>query len=317
MGRQIELFHGFVGQRRNVRLLKRYISSTKNAGKPLSHTLLTGPVGSGKTELAKAIAREIGTTCHCYCASRQFSPLRLAEAAPKWSAHDIVFVDEIQSLNDDVQELFNRVVKEGKAQKLDQSGSKPRLTGAEIDLPPITLIAGTDQPGKLLKSLRSRFSLILPFEPYSRREMEAIVGQTASQSKMLLSSQATNLLAAASRGNPRLVNQRIALLGDFYDTTTGDEFSIGRVKQFLKANGIEPSGMTREDRRYLEFLNQFDGRDVALRTIALGIQSDERHVATQIEPWLIGNHLIGISPSGRFLTALGKAQFETKEADKE
>ena len=50
----------YIGQRKNVELLKISLGAAKKRGEPLDHVLFHGPPGLGKTTLAHVIAAEMG-----------------------------------------------------------------------------------------------------------------------------------------------------------------------------------------------------------------------------------------------------------------
>ena len=61
MGRPPSTFHGFIGQARVVKRLRRQLEGAMVRQEPFPHSLFMGPTGSGETPLATFAAKESGT----------------------------------------------------------------------------------------------------------------------------------------------------------------------------------------------------------------------------------------------------------------
>ena len=308
MSRPISDWYGFMGQRAIVRVLRRVVEGAKAQGRTVGPVILTGPSGSGKTTLANAVAKCQGTQQRVLVARPDLKLVDLVEELKPLQAGDSFFVDEIQSLSPELQEVLFRLIDDGRVPNINAvDGFAPGLVAERfIKIPQITLIATTDRPGTLLQPLKRRFALTLQFGPYTLREMLVITRQRATEFGMLLTSQSAKLLAQTSRGIPRLVGQRLRVLRDYYGANPPSEYTAGHVDKFLKSLRIDATGMTQQDRSYLTFLGDMGGKGASLRMIACKLELDPNAVASDIEPHMIRQNLIIITPGGRVLSDVGQ-----------
>ncbi|MEI6236192.1 MAG: Holliday junction DNA helicase RuvB C-terminal domain-containing protein [Planctomycetota bacterium] len=302
MSRPISDWFGFLGQRQLIRALRPIAEGAKANGRALPPILFTGQSGGGKTHLANSLATFFRTTLHVLVGRKD---LKLAEIIAFFrlvKAHDVAFVDEIQSLQAELQEVLFGIIDEGKLPAIEGA---PGVPAERQNLPPFHLIAASDRSGKLLTPLKRRFALMLQFDAYSTRELDAIARQRATAFGMVLSPQAAKLLARTSRGIPRLVGQRLRLLRDFYGTRPPNEFDLSNVRKFLNSLGVNNDGLTRSDRKYLEVVLEQGDTGVSLRTLAARLEIDGDSVFRDIEPFLMREGLVAIQPRGRVLTTTG------------
>jgi Holliday junction DNA helicase RuvB len=215
--------------------------------------------------LAKAVVRFFGTRLHVLVARKDLTLEDLVAFFKLASAHDTIFIDELQALQPALEELLFGIIDES---KLPPSDITPGASEENPPLPPLHFIAATDRPGKILTPLKRRFALTLQFEAYTARELDAITRQRATEFGMILSPQAAKLLARTSRGIPRLAGQRLRLLRDFYGTLPPSEFALPHIRKFLHLLGVNDDGLGRLDRSYLAVALEQGEAGVSLRTLA-------------------------------------------------
>ena len=307
MGKAVPVFHGFIGQRKLVRVLRRIIAGAKKKGEACLALLLLGASGLGKTALAEAISKEYDTKLHLFYSSEKLTTVMLARAAQTWAPFDFVFIDEAHKLPAEIQDAFYRIMIERKVPKVEEQadGKPPRIVG-ETSVAAVTVIAATDQGGTLNSAFIKRFSLVFDLRLYTSREMIAIVRQRAAKLKMLLSPQAAKAVAASCRGVPRVAGWRLETMRHYFGQRNPDQFTSGHVECLLRSLEIDNTYRTRLDRQYMRILAQHGGAGVSLQTIALAAASDANHIRTDVEPWLLQMGWTGIAPSGRYLTEAGK-----------
>ena len=191
----------------------------------------------------------------------------------------------------------------------EEASDKERPSVVSVN--PFTIIAATDQPGQLKKkALHERFANKVELSYYNAAELKEIVQRIAGTLNMLMSPQAARLVATVSAGLPRRAKHHLQRLRLHFADSETTEVGTGRVKRYLKDNGIDELGLGRLDRRYLDYLAHADMR-VSLRSLANYLGTDEAQVRDHMEPLLVRHRLIEISSGGRGITQAGRTWMQT------
>lgn len=309
----------FIGQKQTIRRIEKLGRGTQAQGVHFPHSIFTAFSGSGKTELARQTAALLGVACHEIHAGRHCDEVFWAVEAGKWSAFDIVFIDEVHRLTPYAQEILytiiDRHVVPGLLKEKGANPTRRRKTDGLVTVPEVSIFAATDQPGTLNNALRKRFQEEFVLRPYTVREMRLIIRQRASEAGVLLSPQAIGAMANASRGNPRVAGHLINSFKSTGDKTqvTG-QFSSSHVRKFLRLKGVSEDGCTVRDLQYLRVLSKQYPEAVSLRLLTSSLNTDRCDVERTVEPWLIQCGYVTITRHGRRLTDKGRDYYRSISA---
>ena len=303
MARPIESFHGFCGQSAIVQSLRDHCTGAMAKGTPLPHICFMGQSGMGKTELARAVSTEMGTTCHSFFASPSTKRWQLALALSKVKKADIFFLDEIHALADGVQECLYPAIDKLQVPQVDPVTH--RIVENEwVTIPPFTLICASDQAGKLKNALRQRLVLRYTLGDYAEQEMRVIVGNRASELGVLLSPQAATRIAQAARGVPRRARHILHSLQTCLEDPSVTVTKIA-ANRHLASIGIDKDDLNGNDRAYLGVLGRRSGF-VSLETLAMQLGLDDITLKREVEQHLTKRELVSVDSRGRSLTDKGR-----------
>lgn len=297
-----------IGQDRAKRLLMRAIANAHQRVVPLDHTLLIGPAGTGKTTLAHTVANELGVSVYQLEAPVDYDAL--AQLRHRMNNGDVLLVDEIHQ-----QAIAERRGRSTSTQPevLYQVLEDSVLVGPGGPewFPKITMIGATTDPGRLPASFIDRFPLRPSLERYSEDELWQIAVSNARPLGLQITRGGATVMARASGGIPRRINNLMRNAAMF-----GDLVTVEVASHVLELNGITRDGLSPEQQGMLTFLltkaahTKGNGEVVyqaSVNTIAtaIGLSRDTKAVALHVEPLLIERGYVQVGHGGRLLTDLG------------
>jgi Holliday junction DNA helicase RuvB len=296
-------FDGFVGQRRSVDNLRVAIAAARQRGEPLDHVLLSGLPGLGKTTLACILAREMGSELRLTSGPALGKAADLAGLLTNLHKGDVLFVDEVHRLNPVLEEYLYTAMEEYAIDIVIDSG--PSARSVRVTLQPFTLVGATTREGLLSAPFRSRFGITEKLECYPCQDLREIVLRSADLLKVPIDGSAADLIAARSRGTPRVSNRFLKRVRDLAQLTTGNRITEAVTREAMARLGIDENGLSTVDRTLLAGLARAGGGPVGLKTVALIVGEEQDTVEDVIEPFLVQQGYLDRTPRGRRLTDRG------------
>src|ERR1700751_3711814 len=181
------------------------IQAAKQRGEAMDHVLLCGPPGLGKTTLAGIIAQELGVALDQTAGPVLQKKFDLSGILTNVRAKQVFFIDEINRLLPDIEEILYAALEDYRLDIL--IGTGPGARTHSIALPRFTAVGATTRQGLLSAPLRGRFGIVLRLAPYDEETLGKIVERSARLWEIPITSDAAREIARRGRGTPRIANR--------------------------------------------------------------------------------------------------------------
>jgi Holliday junction DNA helicase RuvB len=297
-----KLLSEFQGQAALKKNLEVFIRAAREREEALDHLFLMGPPGLGKTTLALVVANELGADFKPTSAPALDKPKDLAGILTTLKERSVFFIDEIHRLKPAIEEMLYIAMEDF---ELDWViGQGPAARTVRIPVPPFTLVGATTKPGTVSAPLASRFGIALRFGYYEPGELESIVHRSASILGVDIDEDAAALLAATSRGTPRIANRLLRRMRDFAQVEGQGRITCAIVRVGLDRLEIDELGLERLDREILRaIIQKYAGGPVGAETLAITVGEGVDSLEDYYEPFLIQAGLVARTSRGRVATA--------------
>lgn len=298
-----QLLKDFIGQKQALDNLSIFIQAAKKRDANLDHVLISGPPGLGKTTLAGIIARELESSISITSAKVVTRGADLARFLTVLEEKDILFIDEIHSMNRGLEEILYPAMEDYQIDIVVGEGITAQ--SVQIPLKPFTLIGATTRSGMISSPLRNRFGIHLRLDYYSNPEMQQIVQRSAKLLGLNLHEEVCYEIGKRSRKTPRIANHILKRIRDFAEVEADEQpITLKLCQNALQRLGIDELGLDKIDREILHcMIERYGGGPVGIKPIAVLIGEEERTVEDSYESYLVQIGLINRTPSGRIATA--------------
>lgn len=291
----------FVGQPKLRAQLQLILTAAAQRDTPPDHVLLSGPPGLGKTTLAMIIAAETGGVLRPTSGPAVQHAGDLAAILSSLNEHDVLFIDEIHRLARAAEEMLYLAMEDYRVDVV--VGKGPGATSIPLTLPKFTVVGATTRAGLLPAPLRDRFGLTGHLEFYDPEELTQVLTRSAMLLGASLEPRAADLLAARSRGTPRIANRLLRRVQDWAQVHGSGALDMEATEAALELFEVDDRGLDRLDRAVMEALcTRFGGGPVGLTTLAVAVGEEAETVETVAEPFLVREGFVVRSPRGRMAT---------------
>lgn len=304
-------FEDFPGQIRVKERLKILVSASRERNEPLSHLLLCGPPGLGKTTLATIIANSLGAGLKATSGPVIEKPGDLAGLLTSLNQGDILFIDEIHRLPMQIEEYLYSAMEDFVIDIMLEQGAGAR--SVRLSLPKFCLIGATTRQGKLSSPLRSRFTMTCRLDYYSNEDLVTILQRSTRVLGATAERDGLVEIARRSRGTPRIANNLLRWVRDYAQVTKAQSIGKEQAANALLMLDIDDDGLDEMDNRILEtIIVKFRGRPVGLKSLAVAVGEEEGTIEEVYEPYLIQEGYLLRTPTGRIVTQKAERRFAAR-----
>lgn len=295
----------YIGQSHVKANINIVLEAAKKRGSMPEHILFYGPPGVGKTTIAHLIAKTLNGPMKTTSGVALERAADLAAILTNLEPGSVLFIDEIHQLGTKIEELLYPALENGSLDIV--LGKGPSARTVELALPPFTLVGATTRVAQLSSPLRSRFGGgVYQLDFYSEDDLRAIIERSARVLGLEITQEVIERIARRSRATPRFANALLKRVRD-YSEVHDKPLDAKTCDEACQLFGIDDLGLTKDDRRYLETIQeQFKGGPAGVRALASALHEDPETLEQIYEPYLVLLGFIERSPRGRMLTRKGK-----------
>ena len=263
--------------------------------------IIYGPPGLGKTTLANIIATEMEVAIRVTSGPAVERAGDMAAILTSLQPGDVLFIDEVHRLNRVVEEVLYSAMEDFFLSWMVGKGLAARNVNLRIS--PFTLVGATTRFSMVSAPLRDRFGSVCRLDYYEPEDMKVIVDRSARILEMDTDSEGMDLIAARSRGTPRVANRLLKRTRDYALVKADNRINSEVARAALEQLNVDELGLDLSDHRLLtNIIDKFDGGPVGLETLAASLNEDSDTIMDVWEPFLLQLGFLERTPRGRVAT---------------
>jgi Holliday junction DNA helicase RuvB len=199
---------------------------------------------------------------------------------------DVLFIDEIHRLPKVVEEFLYPAMEDFRVDFTIEGGLSGRVVN--FALRRFTLIGATTRAGMLTGAMRDRFGHSLHLDFYSPEDLTTILHRSARRLELSAEAGTLELIAARSRGTPRVANRLLKRVRDYAQVRGDGALTERIVCEALEIQQVDALGLDELDRSFLTTLIRvYNGGPAGIEAIAATMGQERDTLEDMIEPYLL------------------------------
>jgi Holliday junction DNA helicase RuvB len=290
-----------IGQSRVTSGLRISLQAARERGEALDHVLFHGPPGLGKTTFANVIAAAMQTNIVTTSGPAVERGGDLMGILTNLNRGDVLFIDEIHRLPRAVEEFLYPAMEDFCVNFTIDKG--PHARTLRYTLKPFTLVGATTRAGLLSSPLRERFGITHHLDFYPEEDLARVVLRSASILNAAITADGAAEIARRARGTPRIANRLLRRARDYAQVRAEGRITVEVAKEALEFEGIDPLGLTDQDRDLLRTIVQvYQGGPVGVEALAATLNEEVDSLVELVEPFLLKIGFLTRTQAGRRVT---------------
>ena len=240
---KVDNFNNFVGQKRNLFLLKILAANSIKNDNALKHILISGLPGTGKTFLVKLIAEKLKRPLIRLQGNNLQRVEDINSILMNIKTNSLVFIDEIHAINPNIEELLYSAMDEKLYSLFLGQGSNSKIIN--LELPSFTMIGATTKIAQMSKPLVSRFTIKIYFDAYNESDIFGILKNKIEKQQVKFTKIAIDILSSVGKNNPRIALSTLEKMVEFAEYFETNIIGKKELNNFLKKACIYKYGFKR------------------------------------------------------------------------
>ncbi len=300
MNRQPTSLAEFIGNERIKQIIQITIDACREKNLLLSHTLITGPRGTGKTTLATLIAKELGLTYKIISANAIETLADLNDLFV-FNLPQVLAIDEIHNIRPAFSDMMHSAMDNFEYSYSDEDGHV-----VTVPIQPFTLIGLTTAEGRLTVPFHSRFVKKYHLMPYTPVNLQKIIMNVGKNNDIDIDNSAAYEIAIRSNGIPRNAILHFQNVYEYAIKYNKGIINHTMASSALSLHEIDPKGLGMVQREILKALSKTT-KPLGAANLCQRIGIDQESLLNIYEPYLLSIQFVERKSTGRVITQAGLA----------
>jgi len=290
----------YIGNEKIKQIIQITIDACKEKNLLLSHMLITGPRGTGKTTLATLIAKELGLTYKIISANAIETLADLNDLFV-FNLPQLLAIDEIHNIKPAFSDMMHSAMDSFEYSYSDEDGHM-----VTVPIEHFSLIGLTTAEGRLTVPFHSRFVKKYHLMPYTPVNLQKIIMNVARNNDIEIDTAGAYEIAVRSNGIPRNAILQFQNVYEYAIKYNKGIINHAMASSALSLHEIDPKGLGMVQREILKALSKAT-KPLGAANLCQRIGIDQESLLNIYEPYLLSIQFVERKSTGRVITQAGLA----------